>query len=64
MDLKPFLANTRTAIDKTVSSAGKADGVDVSATVTGTVLGIEYGKSLRIVAEADGAARVTVSKLP
>ncbi len=32
VDLKPFLANARTAIDKSLSYfRGKADGVDVSA---------------------------------
>ncbi len=64
VDLKPFLANARNAIDKSLSDfRGKADGVDVSATVTGLrLMGIEYDlKILRIVAEADGAARVTVS---
>lgn len=67
VDLKPFLANARNAIDKSLSDfRGKTDGVDVSATVTGLrLMGIEYdSKILRIVAEADGAARVTVSKLP
>jgi len=67
VDLKPFLANARDAIDRSLSDfRGQADGIDVSATVTGLrLMGIEYdSKILRIIAEADGAARVAVTKLP
>ena len=67
VDLKPFLANARSAIDKSLSDfRGQGDGIDVRATVTGLrLMGIEYdSKILRIIAEADGAARVAVTKLP
>ena len=67
IDLKPFLANARKGIEKALSDfRQKTDSVRVDAAVTGLrLVGIEFDSdTLRITAEADGTARVAVSKLP
>lgn len=67
IDLKPFAAEAREKIAAAMAEFRKNEGgVRVDATVTGVRLAdIAYdSKTLRIVAEADGAINVAVTQLP
>ena len=67
IDLRPALANARRSIDKALTDfRQQADGVKADATITGLrLVGIEFdSKIVRVTAEADGVARVAVTKLP
>jgi hypothetical protein len=67
IDLKPFAANARRSIEAAIADFRKSEpGVQVDASVTALRLaGIEYdAKTLRIIAEAEGTAKVTISALP
>jgi hypothetical protein len=67
IDLKPYAANARKAIEATLAEfSGAVDGVRVDAAVTEIRIGgIAFDRStLRIVTEAKGAAKVLVIKLP
>lgn len=67
VDLKPFAANARTAIEKAIAEfRQQSDDVRVDAAVTGLRLtDIAFdSKTLRVIAEADGNVRAAVSKLP
>jgi hypothetical protein len=67
IDLKPALANARRSIDKALTDFRmQNDDIKVDATMTGLrLVGIEFdSKIVRITAEADGIARVALSKLP
>ena len=66
VDLKPFAADARTrSPQRWPSSRGRA-GVQVDAAVNDLRLtGIAFdANTLRVIAEADGGAKVTVSELP
>jgi Domain of unknown function (DUF4403) len=66
LDLVPLAANARQSIERAIADFRKnADGVNVEAAVTGLRLaGVEFdAKTLRVIAEADGTVRVTVTKL-
>jgi hypothetical protein len=67
IDLKPFAENARNSIEKAIADFRKNEqGVQVEASVTALRLaGIEYdAKTLRIIAEAEGTAKVAISQLP
>lgn len=67
IDLKPLAANARKSIDAAVADFRKQeDGVSVDATITDLrLVGIAFdATTLRVIAEADGTARVAVSTLP
>jgi hypothetical protein len=67
VDLRPALANTRKSIDKALSDFRvHHDGVKADAQITGLrLIGLEFdSRIVRVTAEADGIARVSVSKLP
>ena len=67
IDLKPFAANARTSIEAAIAEfRSRGQGVQVDAAVTELRLaGIEYdAKTLRIIAEAEGTAKVAISQLP
>jgi hypothetical protein len=67
IDLKPFAANARASIEKAIADFRQREqGVQVEAAVTALRLsGIEYdAKTLRIIAEAEGTAKVAISQLP
>ena len=67
IDLLPLAANARKSIEAAIADFRKsADGVRVDAAVTGLrLVGIEFdAKTLRVIAEADGTARVAVTALP
>jgi hypothetical protein len=67
VDLLPLAASARKSIESALADFRKnADGVRVDAAITNLRLtGIEFdAKTLRVIAEADGTARVTVSALP
>jgi hypothetical protein len=67
IDLKPFAANTKTSIEKALADfRNQKPGVQVDAAVTALRLdGIEFdAKTLRIIAAAEGTAKVAVSTLP
>lgn len=67
IDLKPFAADARESIAAALADFRQStDGVRVDADVTGLRLaGIAFDtKTLRVIAEADGTARVAISKLP
>jgi Domain of unknown function (DUF4403) len=67
VDLLPFAASARKSMEAAIADFRKgADGVRVDAAITNLrLVGIEFdARTLRIVAEADGTARVAVSKLP
>lgn len=67
IDLKPFAANARKGIETAIAEfRGGGDGVKIDAAVTDLrVVGIAFDSTtLRIVAEADGAAKVIVTSLP
>jgi len=66
IDLKPFAASARKAIESAISDFQKqADGVKAETSVTGIrLVGIEFdAKTLRVIAEVDGTARALVTKL-
>jgi hypothetical protein len=67
VDLLPLAANARKSIEAAIADFRKsADGVRVEAAITSLrLVGIEFdAKTLRVIAEADGTARVAVSALP
>jgi len=67
IDLKPFAESARKSIEAAIVDFQKdTDGVRADATVTGLRLAeIAYdSKTLRVIAEAEGAVKVAVSKLP
>lgn len=67
IDLKPFAANARKSIEDAIADFRKqSDGVRVDAAISGLRLsGIAFDSdTLRVIAEADGNARVAISKLP
>ena len=67
IDLKPFAANARKSIQAAIAEfRGAGDGVRVDASVTDLrVVDIAFdATTLRIIAEADGAAKVSVTSLP
>jgi hypothetical protein len=67
IDLRPTLANARRSIDKALSDFRmQTDGIKADAQITGLRLtGVEFDSSIvRVTAELDGVARVSVSKLP
>jgi hypothetical protein len=67
IDLKPFATDALKKIGAAVADfRNVADGVQVNAQVTGLRLaGIAFdAKTLRIIAEANGTASATISKLP
>lgn len=67
IDLKPFAADALRKIDGALADFTKgADGVRVDASVNALRLtGIAFdSRTLRIIAEADGVARVAVTRLP
>ncbi|MGH6768390.1 MAG: DUF4403 family protein [Xanthobacteraceae bacterium] len=67
VDLKPLAANARRSIEAALAEfQTKADGVRVDATATALrLVAIAFdAKTLRVVAEADGTAKVAVTKLP
>jgi hypothetical protein len=67
VDLLPLAASARKSIESALADFRKnSDGVRVDAAITNLRLtGIEFdAKTLRVIAEADGTARVTVSALP
>ena len=67
IDLRPPLANARRSIDKSLADfRQQKDGVKADATITGLrLVSFEFdSKIVRVTAEADGIARVAVSKLP
>ncbi len=66
VDLKPFAASAKKSIDASLADFQKpVDGVEVEATVDGLrLIGIEFdSQTLRVVAEADGAARALVRNI-
>jgi hypothetical protein len=66
VDLKPFAASARRSIETAIGDFQKqADGVTADAAVTGLRLaGIEFDSTtLRVIAEAEGTVRVTVTKI-
>lgn len=67
VDLKPALANARRSIDKALSDFRlHNEDIKVDATMTGLrLIGIEFdSRIVRVTAEADGIARVALTKLP
>ena len=67
IDLKPFAADARTKIAAALNDFQQnVNGVKVEATVQDLRLtGIEFdSNTLRVIAEADGTAKVAVSELP
>jgi hypothetical protein len=67
IDLKPFAANARRSIEAALADFRKNEqDVQVDAAVTELRLaGIEYdAKTLRIIAEAEGTAKIAISALP
>jgi hypothetical protein len=67
IDLKPFAADARKSIAAALADFRKStDGVEVTADITGLRLaGIAFdSKTLRVIAEVDGTAKVAISKLP
>ncbi len=66
VDLKPFAASARKSIETAIAEFQKqADGVKAETSVTGIRLaGIEFdAKTLRVIAEVEGTARVLVTRL-
>jgi hypothetical protein len=67
VDLKPLIANARKSIEAAIAEfRSGADGIAVDAAITALrLVGIEYdATTLRVIAEADGSAKVAVSALP
>jgi len=66
VDLKPFAANAKKSIGEAIAEFQKqADGVETEAHINDLrLVGIEFdSKTLRVIAEADGAVRALVTKL-
>jgi hypothetical protein len=66
LDLVPLAANARQSIERAIADFRKnVDGVNVEAAVTDLRLaGVEFdARTLRVIAEAEGTVRVTVTKL-
>jgi uncharacterized protein (DUF736 family) len=66
VDLVPLAANARKSMEETIADFRKSvDGVEVNAAITGLrLVDIEFdSKTLRVIAEADGTAKVAVTKL-
>jgi len=66
IDLKPFTASARKAIETAIADLQKqADGVKAETAITGVrLVGIEFdAKTLRVIAEVEGTARALVTKL-
>ncbi len=67
LDLKPFAADAKAKITAALADFQKSSpGITVNAKIDDVRLtGIEYdSKTLRVIAEADGSAKVAVSELP
>jgi hypothetical protein len=67
VDLKPFAANARKGIEAAIADFRMSgEGVRADAAVTDLrLVGIEYdAKTLRVIAEADGTVKVSVTALP
>lgn len=67
IDLRPTLANARRNIDKALSDfRTQGDGIKADAQITGLRLtGVAFdSRIVRVTAELDGVARVSVTKLP
>lgn len=67
VDLRPVLGNARRSIDKALSDFRiQADGIKADAQITGLrLVGVEFdSQTVRVTAELDGVARVSVSRLP
>jgi hypothetical protein len=67
IDLRPALANARKSIDKALADFRKqGDGIKTDAQLTGLrLVGVEFDSTIvRVTAELDGIARVSVSRLP
>jgi len=67
VDLRPALAGARKSIDKALADFRmQGDGIKADAQVTGLrLVGVEFDSQIiRVTAEIDGIARVSVSKLP
>ena len=67
VDLNPFATTARKSIEAAIADFRKSgDGVRVDAAVTALrLVGIEFdAKTLRVIAEADGTAKVAVTALP
>jgi hypothetical protein len=67
IDLRPALANARKSIDKAlVDFRQQGDGIKTDAQLTGLrLVGVEFDSQIvRVTAEIDGIARISVSKLP
>ncbi len=67
IDLKPFMAGARTGIEAAIAQFDREDdGISTDFAVTDLrIVGVEFdSKILRLTAEAEGRAKVTVSKLP
>lgn len=66
-DLRPALANARKSLDKSLADFRlQRDGIKTDAQITGLrLIGIEFDSQIvRVTAEMDGVARVSVTKLP
>jgi Domain of unknown function (DUF4403) len=67
IDLKPYAESARTGIDAVIAEFDKLDdGIDVKAAVADVgLVGVEFdSKTLRVIAEAEGAAKIAINKLP
>lgn len=67
IDLRPALANARKSMDKAAADfRAESDGVKADVQITGLrLVGLEFDSTvLRVTAEMDGVARVSVSRLP
>jgi hypothetical protein len=67
IDLKPFAANARKSIEAAIAEfRGAGEGVRVDASIAGLqIVDIAFdATTLRLIAEADGVAKVTVTALP
>ena len=67
IDLRPALANARKSIDKALADfRTQGDGIKTDAQLTGLrLIGVEFDSQIvRVTAEVDGIARVSVTKLP
>ncbi|MEA2989479.1 MAG: hypothetical protein QOG83_2190 [Alphaproteobacteria bacterium] len=67
VDLKPFAANARKGVETAIADfRTSADGVRVDAAITELRLtGLVFdAKTLRVIAEAEGSARISVTALP
>jgi hypothetical protein len=67
VDLRPALANARKSIDRALADFRvQHDGIKTDAQITGLrLVGIEFDSQIvRVTAEMDGVARVSVTRLP